>query len=146
MTRLLQRPPFQDLLPSIGHSAEPLSIASSVASRYLSNDVDKRVQWYRNEPISIWAAACGHTSVVRCLLDDKVSFEEDWQGSTALNQAVAFGHDETLRLLLQRGFHPRDGTTRGSQALYQASDNGQEKAPATLLEHGADIEGDKVRE
>lgn len=76
VSRLLQRPPFQDLLPSIGHSAELLSVASSVVSRYLSNNLKKHPQW-RNAPISLWAVACGHTSVVRYLLDEKVSFDKD---------------------------------------------------------------------
>ena len=66
VSRLLQRPTFQDLSPSIGHSAEMLSVASSVASRYLSNNIDKDVRW----PISLWAVACRHTSVVRYLLDN----------------------------------------------------------------------------
>ncbi len=92
------------------------------------------------------AAALGDLKNVRTLLDDDLKRIEEARpnGKRALSSAVEYGHEEIVRLLLERGADPNwpEGANapRGA-ALHTAARSGDQPMVELLLEHGADPNG-----
>jgi ankyrin repeat protein len=88
------------------------------------------------------AAALGDPARVAALLDEDPARIREARpcGTRALTAAVRFGHEEIVRLLLERGADPKwpeDGAPRGA-SLYFAARAGDRSTVELLLDHGAD--------
>ena len=65
-----------------------------------------------------WAAASGHTDLVRFLLDHGAYIEEPAaEGESPLMEAALHGHSDTVRFLLERGANPAYKTDKGWDVL-----------------------------
>jgi ankyrin repeat protein len=88
------------------------------------------------------AAARGDLTTVRQILDadpSRINEARPW-GRRPLSTAVEFGHEDIVRLLLERGADPRwsePGAPHGT-ALHSASRGGHLTMVNLLLDHGAD--------
>ena len=87
------------------------------------------------------AAANGHKSLVRILLDEGANFEaKDITGRTPLHVASQNGHPAAMRLLLGQGADIEATQHDESTALHLAVSNGHERAVKLLLENGVNTE------
>lgn len=91
------------------------------------------------------AAALGDAAQVRQMLDanpDRIA-EKRPSGRRPLSAAVQFGHQEIVRLLLERGADPtwEEPTAPGGLALHEAVRAGHRALVELLLAHGADPNG-----
>jgi ankyrin repeat protein len=88
------------------------------------------------------AARTGAVDVLRTLIEHggDVNGRERQQQQTPLMWAIAAGHTDAGRLLLDRGADPRARSTRGDTALLFAARDGNVAAARMLLDAGAEIE------
>lgn len=85
------------------------------------------------------AAALGHLSVARLLLEDADIEALDSGGRTAIHIASSEGHEPLVRLLLQRGANPFIEDNNGMTALKWAESKGQESVVRSMLQKRADF-------
>ena len=91
-----------------------------------------------------WAAACGHSEMVRLLLDAGADPTSTGPSGTARHTASASGHLDIVQLLLgQPGVDAKALVNQpapqfGSTPLTLAAGKGHSAVVAALLEHGAD--------
>jgi len=96
---------------------------------------------YSNRTPLYWAAEHGLTGVVRLLLQQGASVnEEDGEGLTALSRASSWGREAVPTLLIENGadVNKRSGKY-GSTPLFEALDHGHKELARFLIEKGADV-------
>ena len=107
-----------------------------LAQKYLQQSIsagDKVPDFWLNV-----AALRGHIDIVRLLLDQGVSIEqESWFGTT-LRAACLGGHLSTVQILLQRGADVNKSSREGD-ALQAAAIKGHVAVAQELLRHGAKV-------
>ena len=90
------------------------------------------------------ASSCGHSSIVRLLLDHGAHVDAEFgnKGITALHVASSHGHSSIVHLLLDRGAHidAEFGDER-TTALQMASSRNHSSVVQLLLERGAKTDG-----
>jgi serine/threonine-protein phosphatase 6 regulatory ankyrin repeat subunit C len=87
----------------------------------------------------MYAARCGHVSVVELLLARGANLRACASAyGTPLANAAAMGHAEVVRLLLARGADPGAGDADGHTPLMLAAQSGDERTVGLLLRAGAD--------
>ena len=88
------------------------------------------------------AAAEGETDVVELLIDEYEAEIEmkDKNGQTPLIQAIAWGHESVVRMLLEKGANIETTDEDGRTPLIKAAFHGHEAIVRLLLEKGAKIE------
>ncbi|KAH6626149.1 ankyrin repeat-containing domain protein [Chaetomium sp. MPI-SDFR-AT-0129] len=91
----------------------------------------------RQTPL-LWAAAEGHLTVVRQLLETgaEVGLTDD-RGRTLLSLAAGNGHGEIAKLLLEQGAQAESADDQGRTPLSWAAANGYEAVVRMLLDKGA---------
>jgi ankyrin repeat protein len=93
----------------------------------------------------IWTAACkGDTDKVKSLLisaagPNLVNYETKGDRMTPLQGAAAYGHMDTVRLLILQGAEVNHKDSAGSTPLHMAAFHGHTKIANVLLSRGADI-------
>jgi ankyrin repeat protein len=86
----------------------------------------------------IHASHFGHKDVVKTLLDAHASPDPVSDMPSALIRAAGGGHDEVVRLLIERGAQTNHVDTNGATALIWASKAGKLSTVKLLIERGAD--------
>ncbi|HKN24462.1 MAG TPA: ankyrin repeat domain-containing protein [Candidatus Acidoferrum sp.] len=92
-------------------------------------------------PVVALAAVFGHLDVARCLADhgaDVNAPATNGSGYNALTGAVASGHTEIVKWLLENGANPNYRYGPGYSPLLTAAANGHLEIVKLLLAHGAD--------
>jgi len=93
--------------------------------------------------IALDFARQGETSILAEMLDAGLPVNlSDAKGQSLLMLASYHGHEETTRLLLERGADPDRRNDRGQNPLGGVAFKGYDSIAALLLEYGADIDGD----
>lgn len=100
-------------------------------------DVDERGRLKRT-PL-MWAAAKGHTEILRLLLERGADLEADNKGKTALMLAAQSGAIECVDLLLDAGADPGRATKAGHTAVSAAYCDHRGATVLRLLDRGAPI-------
>jgi uncharacterized protein len=86
------------------------------------------------------AAGCGHTEVVKLLLEDGADINaRDSEGNTAISGAAYYMHADIVDLLLTRGADINVKDMDGNTLLMNAAGNGRLEVVKFLLSKGADV-------
>jgi serine/threonine-protein phosphatase 6 regulatory ankyrin repeat subunit B len=85
------------------------------------------------------ASHFGHKDIVKTLLDTHASPDPLPGMTSALILAADGGHDEVVRLLIERGAQANHVDNKGATALIRASKTGKLSTVKLLIERGADL-------
>ncbi|KAJ6456736.1 ankyrin repeat-containing domain protein [Mycena sanguinolenta] len=111
--------------------------ATDLVRLLLENYVD--LQEYG--PIALQEACVkGNNKLISLLIDNKVDINQQGPNGTALHTAAFFGHEKSVRLLVNNGAQMKSGSAQnGQDALWAASQNGHTGIVRLLIEGGADV-------
>ncbi len=103
----------------------------------LERGADPHACLFYGIPLLIQAADCGHTRIVRTLLEAgaKIDAKAPVLHYTALIQAARGGYEDTVRCLLERGADARARDIYGYEALIVATIANNSGVARVLLEH-----------
>lgn len=148
----------------------PLSLACGcghfdIVESLLAHGADPTYRLRDNSTMLIEAAKGGHTSIVQLLIDYPASLQAriavlspaSWyppievdsqtesNHDTALSVACAGGHEEVVKILLNRGSDVEHRDKKGLTPLQISAQAGHGKLISTLLNNGADLEAQSER-
>lgn len=114
------------------------------AEKLLANGADPGKSDSQGLTCLMKAAHHSHVEIVEYLLDnylEQVAIDSQASnGWTALIQAVMTGHEETVRLLLERNASVTVMDNHGDTALHHATESGMPKLTSLLLKHKAEVD------
>ena len=104
------------------------------------------VERWRGQTALMWAAAEGHTAIVRTLVAHHATVDaRSTAGFTPLLFAARAGHSDAIRELLAAGANANDTARDGTSALMLSTLNGRFSTASLLLERGASPNAPDVR-
>lgn len=126
---------------SLLHVAARYGLFSTIKA--MSERNPAKIRWdskdHKGRTPLYWAAAQGHTNVVRLLLEHGASVNaEGFQKMTPLQIAAQMGHTGILTALLAKGANTTMKDASGSTAIHHAARTGQIDALKLLIASGAD--------
>lgn len=124
-----------------GHRASVEILLGGVAV-----DIEAKDSWYGRTPLS-WAAANGHATIVRLLLEKGAETESKgaFSGSVPLTWAAGNGHADCIQELLDKGAEIDSTDVNNRTPLSWAAGKGQRTCVEVLLDRGAKAESKDLR-
>ena len=156
MAGLLQSLPLEENTITDDGSGCALSVARTMATQQIRGSLNERViKKHRNQQEHLsfysWATQCGHSSLVKVLLNEcplsdydvqSISdqhMEDDWDGMTLLGLAAFCGQEPVARVLVANRVNLEATDSHGKVALHIAASKGHEQIVKLLLENGAEV-------